>query len=745
MAFTRFSSIRSKLFVLFLAGAVFPLALVSLLAYFTSLRAVEQMVGNRTAGLAQRVGEDLSRKLRIRLDDRILVENRPAQDFLAAADAVAAGKKISGAEVSRLHRDLRLYLARLFEEYGGYYEEVIYADASGHPACRFHRSEGAADLARAASAPQSVSGETELPRGGERYQEPAGGPGTGRRGTAGSGTLPFPTFPSLGGFTEQDRAAAREGLNLAPGEVRITTDRVSPGNTRILRVVMPVFSVVDVRLQKETMVADLRMDYLFPASLAGERFGSHGELAVVNAESGEILFHTRAELVGRNMRLVDPALLRAFRTVAQRGGESPWVKAPGQPGTRLASAFGLRSVPWKVIAASVPLEFEAEARRAGYRNLLVASLVVLLAGSVLLVFGKRISDSIKEVTRGARRIAEGNLDHSIRVTTHDEIQTLGETFNAMTASLRESIAMRDQAARELELLNRTLEDRVQERTRKLETLNEALNQANRELTELDRLKSHFLSTVSHEFKTPLTSIKAFAEILLDEADSRNASEEMKRFLGIINSESDRLSRLIRNLLNMSRLESGRMLWRMSVFPVKEVVDAALDGLLPVFRSREVELVRNTDCPGARFHADRDRIQEVVTNLLENAVKFSPRGGKVWIACTEEADANGGRRLRISIRDEGPGIPPDHLEKIFDRFSQVDASDTRSKGGTGLGLAISREIVEHHGGRIWAESTLGGGTTFHFWLRLVGDGERVPTADGPGGKPALRETEREHHG
>jgi signal transduction histidine kinase len=801
MSLIPLASIRAKLIALFLVGGVLPIALVSLIAYFNSLKAVEDMVGNRTDRLAQSVGEDLSRKLQRRVNDRILIENRPVQDYLEVRDGIRKEDQVSS------YQNLRVYLDNLFEEYQNYYSDLVIAGDDGDPIFSYHGGEGAEAVPLAAAAGAAAGAgppdtlvvpalpETDLGQQLTQTLEALGRNMTGklrdelRREHAAdslralqkgmeisdrvskliekaleaadanvnlqspsAGSAPFPStphsvilrgLPPNWGFTDSDLRAVKRGSTLARGEVLVYADRVSPGGARVLRLVMPIFSVDQVDRRLGTLVANLRMDYLFPEDLAAERFGANGELAVVNSSDGEILFHSRHELVGRNIRLADHGLVDAF--AGDAGSEppsAPWIKVPGERGTRLASAIGLGTVPWTVFATALPREFESEARRAGIINLLVACLALLLAGSLLVVAGGRISRSVGVVTAGAREIAAGNLYHSIRVKTHDEIQTLGETFNAMTASLRENIELREKAARELEALNRTLEDRVQERTRELEALNKALNEANRELKELDRLKSNFLSTVSHEFRTPLTSIKAFSEILLDEAESVPATPEMKRFLGIINSESDRLGRLIKNLLSLSRLESGRLAWRMTEFEVREVAEAAVDGLLPAFKAKDIRLERHVECPGGRVRADRDRIQEVITNLLENAIKFSEPGGRVWIGCEEEGQrANGKPLLRVTVRDEGSGIPPGHLDRIFERFSQADASETRARGGSGLGLAICREIVEHHGGRIWAESTPGDGASFHFTLPLVGtspDAEACETTKKGHGTPTGEE-------
>jgi signal transduction histidine kinase len=805
MQILRLPSIRAKLLALFAVAGLLPIALVSLLAYFNSLKAVEEMVGNRTERLSEEVAEQLSEKLERRVNDRILVVNRPVQDFLGG---IGTG---SSAAQMKAYSVLEGYLGDLFKEYADYYDGVILADAEGGLVFHYSRSEGAAGVLaspaavwevappapvapatpRAVVLGDSIRLSAELKRqarSGERLAKRIEVLGRQLESTWNKKELSrlhatqdslldvlhktlrsdelsqelaivFETLPALtrsedeppsapwfdsstpppglvrilpnkAVFTEADHRAVEEGADLEDGDYLLYTDRVAPGGVRSLRLVMPVYSTEAKDERLGTLVANVRLKHLFPEDLAAERFGSKGELAVIGSEDGEILFHTRAELVGRDIRQADS---RLADLVDAHGGDDPvpepWTRLSGGSGKRLASAERVSEVPWVVFATAVPREFEAEARKAGVINLTVALLAILFAFTVLLYSSGRISHSIQELTVGAREIQTGNLSHAIRVQTHDEIQTLGEAFNAMTASLRESIALREKAARELEALNRTLEDRVHERTRELRSLNSALETANQELKELDRLKSQFLATVSHEFRTPLTSIKAFSEILLDEVEPESESPQIRRFLGIINAESDRLGRLIKNLLNMSRLESGRMVWRMSVFPLRDVVEAAVDSLIPAFQEKNLEVIREHDCPEVRVRVDRDRIQEVVTNLLENAVKFSEHDGRIWVACVMEApEGNGGPRVRVSVRDEGCGVPPGHLEKIFDRFSQVDASDTRARGGTGLGLAISKEIVDHHGGRIWAESVPGNGATFHFTLPVAEDGAREGPED-----------------
>lgn len=791
-------TIQAKLLGIFVMAAVLPIAVVSLLAYNNSLKAVEKMVGNRTNRVAASVGEDLSRKLSRRLGDTVLWMNDPVQEYLGLAGTEDVQTRF------RAFAELDNYFTKVvFEEYGRYYREIILVDATGEPVCQFGRSKGAESVPPSVAARLNEPGvldslamrfpeEFPLPRSdlaksveawsrtleaqvrsraddlegvlGESTPPPPSPPAPSRQESAldpdvvkelmeairrplpGAQDLEFagPQKPesrryleelmrSGATFTQEDRIAARNGMRLEPNASQVFIHQSAAGRPEAIRIVRPVFSTEDPSRRLGAMILDLRPDYLFPEDLAGERFGSKGQLAVVDGK-GQILFHSRSGLEGENVTYVNPVLDTAIAEGRRHPGQTPtsWVRIEGPEGRSLASVMDLGIVPWTVVATAVPREFESEARQAGLLNLLVASLAVLIALLVLITSSRKITGSLHAVTEGAREITAGNLGHSIHVGTHDEIQTLAETFNTMTASLRESISLREKAARELESLNRTLEDRVQDRTRELVKLNEALNQANQELKELDRLKSNFLSTVSHEFRTPLTSITAFSEILIDELAEKEAPEEVKRFLGIINTESARLGRLIKNLLDLSRIEAGRMRWERSYFPIREILDAACDGLLPVFSEKGIRVIRDIECPeDARIHADRDRIQQVITNLLENAVKFSRKGQRIWVLCRpSQGGENGNPWLHITVKDEGLGIPKEHLVRIFERFSQVDDADTRGTGGSGLGLAISREIVEHHGGRIWAESEKGRGAAFHFTLPCAGH-EEPETGDGSG--------------
>lgn len=235
------------------------------------------------------------------------------------------------------------------------------------------------------------------------------------------------------------------------------------------------------------------------------------------------------------------------------------------------------------------------------------------------------------------------------------------------------------------------------------------------LRKVDQLKTEFVSTVSHELRTPLTSIKAFTATLLRDVEFDR--ETQKEWLKIIDSECDRLTRLINDLLSISRIESGRALemeWKRVDLP--QVIGKVLD------QQRAYSTRHNLVYEGPAsliVEADEDKVIQILTNLVNNAIKYSPRGGLVRVKAVDNRDF-----AQVSVTDQGSGIRPDHLPKIFDKFYQVDSSSTRKVGGTGLGLYLTRHLVEAHGGKIWAESELNRGSTFTFTLpkRHLGEAE-----------------------
>lgn len=239
-----------------------------------------------------------------------------------------------------------------------------------------------------------------------------------------------------------------------------------------------------------------------------------------------------------------------------------------------------------------------------------------------------------------------------------------------------------------------------------------LGRINEELKKMDKLKSDFLSMVSHELRTPLTSIKAFAEILLSNPDED--LETRQEFLSIINNESERLTRLINDILDLSKIESGKIEWHIRRVALESLVKQVTSSFQGLTNEKGIKIEIDTTENLPRVYVDEDSIIQVLTNLLSNALKFTPNKGKIKVAIrlTEEPIYG----VMVSVSDTGIGIKEEDLEVIFEKFKQVGTNSNilvDKPEGTGLGLAISKNIIERYEGKIWAESKPGKGSTFYF--------------------------------
>jgi PAS domain S-box-containing protein len=230
--------------------------------------------------------------------------------------------------------------------------------------------------------------------------------------------------------------------------------------------------------------------------------------------------------------------------------------------------------------------------------------------------------------------------------------------------------------------------------------------------ELDRMKTEFVSQVSHELRTPLTAIKGFTELLLD-GDAGDVNEEQQEYLDIVKSNVDRLVALINDLLDISRIESGRIKLDLAPIDVTAIIGSVVATMRPLLDSKQQTLTTGVEPDLPQAMGDRDRVVQVVTNLVSNAHKYTQAGGSISVTAAQTGDM-----LRVAVRDNGMGIPAEDIPKLFTRFFRVDSSLTREIGGTGLGLSIVRSIVELQGGAVSVESEPGQGSTFGFTLPLA---------------------------
>ena len=255
---------------------------------------------------------------------------------------------------------------------------------------------------------------------------------------------------------------------------------------------------------------------------------------------------------------------------------------------------------------------------------------------------------------------------------------------------------------------------LEQKSRALEAATADLRAANERLTELDRLKDDFMSSVTHELRTPLSAIRAFSEILFD--DPEIELTERKRFLGILVSETERLTRLVNQVLDLAKIESGHADWRIEDVALAEVIHQAVATTSKLLERRGIRLQLECAADGPTVRGDHDRLVQVLVNLIANAAKFAPEEhGLIRVTVSIDGD-----RVGVCVADNGPGIPPEDLKLVFEKFRQ-SASGGEKPIGTGLGLPICRRIIEHMGGRIWAVAGPDKGANLYFNLPLAARG------------------------
>ena len=237
----------------------------------------------------------------------------------------------------------------------------------------------------------------------------------------------------------------------------------------------------------------------------------------------------------------------------------------------------------------------------------------------------------------------------------------------------------------------------------------AINSMCEKLHELDRMKADFFASMSHELRTPLTSIKEGTGLLLDGVGG-DTTQKQRKLLTILAEESNRLISVVNSLLDLSKMEAGMMAYDFEIAHVDPLIKRAISEITPLLEAKGIRLESELDANLPPLRIDPERILQVLRNLLGNAVKFTPKGGSVGVAA-KPAHGN----LAISVKDSGPGIPTESLTSIFEKFNQGSRRTPHARQGTGLGLAIANSIITSHGGKIWAESELGKGSTFIFVL------------------------------
>jgi len=305
----------------------------------------------------------------------------------------------------------------------------------------------------------------------------------------------------------------------------------------------------------------------------------------------------------------------------------------------------------------------------------VAGVLAAVISLILAVLVARsISRPLQRVMAATEEIARGNYDFTLNITSPCEVHRLATSFNKMVRQVQAS------------------------------------RQAQRD----------FVANVSHELKTPLTSIQGYSQAILD---GTAREEAVQRAAGIIHDEAERMRRLVEDLLDLARIESGQVVMAQEPVDLRQVLGDCMDRL--ALRAQESGITLSLNVPTLPLlSGDKDRLAQAITNLLDNALKYTPAGGRVTVEAAEVSEIQALRTVEptlapavllpavvVTVSDTGPGIPPDELDRIFERFYQVDKSRARGKGGIGLGLAIVQEIVAAHGGRVAVQSIVGVGSKF----------------------------------
>ena len=308
-------------------------------------------------------------------------------------------------------------------------------------------------------------------------------------------------------------------------------------------------------------------------------------------------------------------------------------------------------------------------------QIIVEAMAVGLVISVFLslLLAKTMIAPIQELTHAAEKVASGDFSDKVENSSKDEIGVLTRTFNDMAVQLED-----------------TLDD----------------------LKRSEQMRREFVANVSHELRTPITGVKSYAETLA--ADPDMPADTRERFLNVILNESDRMTKIVQDLLTLSRFDAGSFEFSFDEFSFETSVRDVYNAVRMEAQAHGHVFVLEVEPGIPRIRGDKARVEQVLMNMVSNAIKYTKDGGRITI----KAGVRGGE-VWCSVKDNGIGIPKDDTTKVFDRFYRVDKARSRESGGTGLGLSIAQEIVVRHGGRIDLKSRLGHGTTITVWLPVEG--------------------------
>jgi two-component system phosphate regulon sensor histidine kinase PhoR len=331
---------------------------------------------------------------------------------------------------------------------------------------------------------------------------------------------------------------------------------------------------------------------------------------------------------------------------------------------------------------AVPVaQIDAEVTNIRWKMLQGTGAIFLIALIVAAFFARNLSQKFSTIIGHARELANGNF--------HARSRNLGSGEFAL------------------------LSDKLNETSAKLERTVQQLQTEHTELEKLERVRKDFVINVSHELRTPLASIQGYTETLMDGAIEDR--ENNMRFLGIIRHNAQRLATLTADLLTLSRIELKTQEFRFAAYDVNTLLGDIVDSMRPIAGRKEILLELEPSPAKTEVFCDSQAIYQILSNLLDNAVKYTPEGGVITVGSRPLQDGSGVERVEVFVKDTGAGIPPEDQPRLFERFYRVDKARSRELGGTGLGLAIVKHLVRAHQGEVRVESQLGQGSTFLFTL------------------------------
>lgn len=341
---------------------------------------------------------------------------------------------------------------------------------------------------------------------------------------------------------------------------------------------------------------------------------------------------------------------------------------------------------------SVPIsQIQSQVREIRWKMLQSTALVFLGSIIVAAFFARRLSEKFGGIMNHARELANGNFHARLSPSGRGEFAMLSTKLNETSAKLE-----------------RTVQQLQTEHT---------------ELEKLERVRKDFVINVSHELRTPLASIQGYTETLMDGAlDDRDNN---MRFLRIIRHNAERLATLTGDLLTLSRIELKTQDFRFAAYDAHGLLSDIVESVRPIADRKQIRLALESVPPKTEFFCDSQALYQILSNLLDNAVKYTPESGLVSVGVRPFIDSGGSNRVEVWVRDTGAGIPIEDQTRLFERFYRVDKARSRELGGTGLGLAIVKHLVRAHGGEVHVESQLGQGSTFFFSLPVDDTPEPLP--------------------